>query len=60
MKEELEFVRHVHSNQRAQLEQRHEGMKRHRVAKELEELDIAPGLCVAILEMSLESGHRPE
>lgn len=36
MKEELEFAWHVHSNQRAQLEQGHEGMKRHRVAKELE------------------------
>lgn len=35
MKEELEFKRHMHSTQRAQLEQRHEGMKKHRVAKEL-------------------------
>lgn len=35
LKEELEFTRHVHSNQRAQLEQSHGSMKKHRVSKEL-------------------------
>lgn len=36
MKEDLEFTRRTHSNQRAQLEQKHGGVKKHGITKELE------------------------
>lgn len=36
MEEKLEFTRHVHSNQRVQLERRHGGMKKPGVSEELE------------------------